>query len=148
MRRSYLISYDIRSPKRWRQVFKIMNGYGEWWQYSVFFATLKDIDRVRMQSALEEQMNLKEDQCLIHELGNDPVAQPKKDGQEQPPRQPTDDEKRHRRIVLALSWLSVECQNGAPHCVLPENIIDVLRDILRTRNSPLSSEEIDAWVKD
>ena len=69
MRRCYLVCYDIRNPKRWRQVFKIMNGFGEHWQYSVFFCVLKEIDRVRMQSRLEEQMNLKEDQCVIVDLG-------------------------------------------------------------------------------
>lgn len=32
----YIVTYDIRDPKRWRRVFKIMNGYGEWVQLSVF----------------------------------------------------------------------------------------------------------------
>lgn len=74
MRRCYLVSYDITSPKRWRKVFKTMKGYGEHWQYSVFFCILKDIDRVRMQSALEEHMNLKEDQTIIIDLGPDEKA--------------------------------------------------------------------------
>lgn len=71
MRRCYLVSYDICNQKRWRKVFKIMNGHGEHWQYSVFFCVLKDIDRVRMQSQLEECMNLTEDQCVIVDLGPD-----------------------------------------------------------------------------
>jgi len=71
MRRCYLVSYDIRSPKRWRQVFKICKGHGEHWQFSVFFCVLKDIDRVRLQSQLEQVMNLKEDQALILDLGPD-----------------------------------------------------------------------------
>lgn len=71
MRRCYLVCYDIRAPKRWRQVFKIMKGHGEHWQYSVFFCTLRDIDRVRMQTALEEAMNLHEDQAVIIDLGPD-----------------------------------------------------------------------------
>lgn len=75
MRRCYLVCYDIRNQKRWRQVFKIMNGHGEHWQYSVFFCVLKEIDRVRMQSRLEEAMNLKEDQLVIIDLGpNEDVA--------------------------------------------------------------------------
>jgi CRISPR-associated protein Cas2 len=69
MRRCYLVCYDIRNQKRWRQIFKIMNGHGEHWQYSVFFCVLKEIDRVRMQSRLEEAMNLKEDQLVIIDLG-------------------------------------------------------------------------------
>jgi CRISPR-associated protein Cas2 len=71
MRRSYLVSYDIRSPKRWRQVFKIMKGHGEHWQFSVFFCILKPIDRVRMQTQLESAMNLNEDQTMIIDLGPD-----------------------------------------------------------------------------
>lgn len=69
MRRCYLVCYDIRNPKRLRRVHKILKGYGEAWQFSVFFCVLKDIDRVRLQSDLEEQMNLKEDQTMILELG-------------------------------------------------------------------------------
>jgi CRISPR-associated protein Cas2 len=74
MRRSYLVCYDIRNQKRWRKIFKIMNGHGEHWQYSVFFCVLKEIDRVRMQGQLEEHMNLKEDQCVIVDLGPDEVV--------------------------------------------------------------------------
>jgi len=74
MRRCYLVSYDIRSPKRWRRVYKILKGHGEHWQYSVFFCILREIDRVRMQSALEEQLNLAEDQCFILDLGPDEQA--------------------------------------------------------------------------
>jgi CRISPR-associated protein Cas2 len=69
MRRCYLVCYDIRNPKRWRQVFKIMKGHGEHWQLSVFFCVLKPIDRVRMQTQLEEVMNLKDDQAMIIDLG-------------------------------------------------------------------------------
>ena len=71
MRRCYLVCYDIRDPKRWRQVFKTMKGHGEHWQLSVFCCVLKDIDRVRMQSQLEEAMNLKVDQTMIIDLGPD-----------------------------------------------------------------------------
>jgi CRISPR-associated protein Cas2 len=71
MRRCFLVTYDIREPKRWRLVFKAMKGFGEHWQYSVFFCVLKDVDRVRMQRELEEAMNLKEDQALILDLGPD-----------------------------------------------------------------------------
>lgn len=74
MRRCYLVCYDIREPKRLRHVHKVMKGYGEPWQYSVFFCVLRDIDRVRMQSDLENEMNLKEDQALILELGEDETA--------------------------------------------------------------------------
>ena len=69
MRRCYLVCYDIRDAKRLRRVFKTMKGYGEHWQFSIFFCVLKDIDRVRMQTDLEAEMNLKEDQVLVVDLG-------------------------------------------------------------------------------
>ena len=69
MRRCYLVCYDIRDPKRLRRVHRVLRGYGEAWQFSVFFCVLKDIDRVRLQTDLEEQMNQKEDQTMILDLG-------------------------------------------------------------------------------
>lgn len=69
MRRCYLVCYDIREPKRLRRVHKLMKAFGEAWQYSVFYCTLKAIDRVRMENALREILNLKQDQVLILDLG-------------------------------------------------------------------------------
>ncbi len=69
MRRCFLVCYDIRDPKRLRRVHKVLKGYGEAWQFSIFFCVLKDIDRVRLQTDLEEQMNQKEDQVMILDLG-------------------------------------------------------------------------------
>jgi len=46
-----------------------MKGYGEHWQFSIFFCILKDIDRVRLQSNLEEEINLREDQVIIINMG-------------------------------------------------------------------------------
>jgi len=71
MRRCYLVCYDIRAPRRLYRVHKVMKGFGEPWQYSVFFCVLKMIDRVRMQSALEAEMNLAQDKVLILDLGED-----------------------------------------------------------------------------
>ncbi len=69
MRRCYLVCYDIRDPKRLRCVHRVVRGYGESWQFSVFFCVLRDIDRVRLQNDLENQMNQKEDQVMILDLG-------------------------------------------------------------------------------
>lgn len=71
MRRCFLVCYDIRDPKRLRQVHKICKGYGESWQYSIFFCVIKAIDRVRLQTELEGVMNMREDQILIIDLGSD-----------------------------------------------------------------------------
>jgi CRISPR-associated protein Cas2 len=70
MRRSYLVCYDVRDPKRLRQTHRLMKAYGEPWQYSVFYCTLKAIDRVRLENALREILNLQRDQVLIVDLGS------------------------------------------------------------------------------
>ena len=74
MKRCYLVCYDISDPKRLRQVFRICKGYGEHWQYSVFFCALKDLDRVQLQAELEEVIHDKEDQILVMDLGSDEVS--------------------------------------------------------------------------
>lgn len=74
MRRCYLVCYDIRDDKRLRKVHKLMKAYGEPWQYSVFYCTLKAIDRVRLENAMRELLNLKEDQLLIVDLGGNEDA--------------------------------------------------------------------------
>jgi CRISPR-associated protein Cas2 len=48
-----------------------MKGYGEHWQYSVFFCVLRDIDRARMESELADILNLRTDQCILIDLGAD-----------------------------------------------------------------------------
>ena len=75
MRRCYLVCYDIRNPNRLRRVHRVLRGYGEVWQYSVFYCVLTDIDRVRLESDLKHQMNLKDDRAVIIDMGsNDKTA--------------------------------------------------------------------------
>lgn len=69
MRRCYLVCYDVREPKRLRRIHRLLKAYGEPWQYSVFYCTLKAIDRVRLENAARELLNMKEDQLLIMDLG-------------------------------------------------------------------------------
>lgn len=69
MQRCFLVCYDIREPKRLYRIHKVMKGYGEPWQYSVFFCRLKEIDRLRMESDLIEEINQKEDRVFIIDLG-------------------------------------------------------------------------------
>ncbi|OQW34300.1 MAG: CRISPR-associated endonuclease Cas2 [Nitrospira sp. SG-bin1] len=49
----YLISYDIREPRRWRGVFKLLKGYGQHLQYSIFRCRLtkRQMERLRWELA-------------------------------------------------------------------------------------------------
>lgn len=71
MRRCFLVCYDISDAKRLRRIHKLMKGFGESWQYSIFFCVLKDKDRVRMQMMIEEEINQHEDRVMFLELGTD-----------------------------------------------------------------------------
>ena len=69
MEHLYVITYDISHPKRWRAIFGIMEGYGEWLQLSVFQCRLSRMRLVQLEAALAEAMNQKEDHVLIMDLG-------------------------------------------------------------------------------
>ena len=68
--RLYVVSYDIRDPKRWRRVFKLMHGYGEWLQLSVFQCRLSRRRQVELVAALSELIHHKEDHVLLLDLGD------------------------------------------------------------------------------
>ena len=94
---------------------------------------------------------------LDHRLADEKVSQEKG----KPERDPTDEERRDRRILLALSWLSVESApkdndpykafviaSGKNDCQSKRNekVICVLRQILEKRG--VHGTELDNWIKD
>ncbi|MBK9168572.1 MAG: CRISPR-associated endonuclease Cas2 [Bryobacterales bacterium] len=69
MRTSYLVCYDICEDKRLRRVFKIMRGYGDHLQYSVFECQLTQTDLIRLRAELARVIHHDEDQVLFVNLG-------------------------------------------------------------------------------
>jgi CRISPR-associated protein Cas2 len=69
MRRVCIVSYDISDPKRWRQVYRTMRGFGEHLQLSVFSCDLTPAQRITMIAALEGAIDRTEDQILVIDLG-------------------------------------------------------------------------------
>lgn len=69
MRNRYLVCYDVCDPKRLERTYKKMNGFGEPVQYSVFICDLSPKERVLIEEALTEILNLKEDRVLIVDTG-------------------------------------------------------------------------------
>lgn len=65
----YIITYDIRDPKRWRRVFRIMKGYGEWLQLSVFQCRLSRKKHAELIALLDGIIHHSEDHILIMNLG-------------------------------------------------------------------------------
>lgn len=68
-RRRYLIAYDIADPKRLRQVIKVMEGYGERLQYSVFLCDLSGVERAGWEADIRSVLNLARDSVVCIDLG-------------------------------------------------------------------------------
>lgn len=69
MRNRYIVAYDVSDPARLRRVHRKMNGFGDALQYSVFACDLSAKERVLLEEALTELINLKEDRVLMIDLG-------------------------------------------------------------------------------
>ena len=65
----YIVTYDIGDQKRWRAVFRLMNGYGEWVQLSVFQCRLSRKRHAEMLATLDEIVNQKDDHVVIIDVG-------------------------------------------------------------------------------
>lgn len=70
MSRLYLISYDIREPKRLRRVYRTMRGFGEHTQYSIFVCALTPTRRALLEGRLAAIIR-GDDQVLFVDLGPD-----------------------------------------------------------------------------
>jgi CRISPR-associated protein Cas2 len=60
----YMVCYDIRCPKRWRKVYKLLQGYGESVQYSIFRCWLSLRQREKMRWELEKILTI-DDRLLL-----------------------------------------------------------------------------------
>ena len=67
--RLYIVTYDISSPRRWRRIFKLMHGYGDWLQLSVFQCRLTAKRRVELIAAVNDLIHHREDHVLLLDLG-------------------------------------------------------------------------------
>ena len=70
MRRFFLVSYDISNDKRLRRMFRLLRGYGEHIQYSVFLCQLTDKDKAVLLERIKDTIHHKEDQVLLIPLGS------------------------------------------------------------------------------
>jgi CRISPR-associated protein Cas2 len=69
MRQTYIVSYDIGDPKRLRKVYRLMRGYGEHVQLSVFRCDLTHRSLVELRARLVGIIHHAEDQVLFVDVG-------------------------------------------------------------------------------
>lgn len=73
----YIVAYDVSDQKRWRRVFKLMHGYGEWLQLSVFQCRLSRRRHAEMIQLLDGIIHHKEDHIVTMEVGPADSIRPK-----------------------------------------------------------------------
>lgn len=69
MRQRYIVTYDIADQRRLRLVFKLLKGFGEHLQLSVFRCDLTAMRLAQMKAALIDIIHAQEDQVLIVDVG-------------------------------------------------------------------------------
>jgi CRISPR-associated protein Cas2 len=69
-RRRYVVAYDIREPKRLRQVHSAMKAFGYPLQYSVFVCDLDGMEKVSLREVIGKLMHHREDSLAIIDLGD------------------------------------------------------------------------------
>jgi CRISPR-associated protein Cas2 len=66
----FIVAYDISDRRRWRRVFRTLQGYGEWLQLSVFQCRLTARRRVELESRLRALVKAGEDHLLLIDVGS------------------------------------------------------------------------------
>lgn len=69
MRQTFIVSYDISDPKRLRRVYRLMRGWGDHIQFSVFRCELNPRELVELRAGLAAIIHNGEDQVLFVDVG-------------------------------------------------------------------------------
>lgn len=69
MRKAYIVTYDISDTRRREVVFRILRGFGDHLQYSVFRCELSGSELVRLRGRLIDAIHAHEDQVLFADVG-------------------------------------------------------------------------------
>ena len=65
----FIVAYDIADQRRWRKVFKLMNGYGVWVQLSVFQCRMNRRRQVELVAHLDRLIDHKDDHVVLVDIG-------------------------------------------------------------------------------
>lgn len=69
MRHAFIVTYDVRDPKRLRRVYRVMRGFGRHLQLSVFHCELDASRRVELVARLRKEIHAEQDQVLFVDIG-------------------------------------------------------------------------------
>jgi CRISPR-associated protein Cas2 len=77
MEHLYIVTYDIREPRRWRKVYQAMHAFGERLQLSVFQCRLGKERVLRLEDVLKRLVDQQEDHVVILDLGPAETVKPR-----------------------------------------------------------------------
>jgi CRISPR-associated protein Cas2 len=66
----YLVAYDIADPKRWRRVFRVMEGFGDWLQLSIFQCRLSRQRHAELVALLDGIIHHDDDHVILVDIGS------------------------------------------------------------------------------
>ena len=64
----YIVAYDIPNDKRRTKLHKMLCGFGDWTQYSLFECYLNERDLVRLRAKLDDLIEPDEDSVRLYPL--------------------------------------------------------------------------------
>jgi CRISPR-associated protein Cas2 len=64
----YVVAYDIPDDKRRTQVHKILKGFGQWTEFSLFECFLTKKELLQMRAKLDKHLDPQEDRVRIYTL--------------------------------------------------------------------------------
>lgn len=73
----YIVTYDIADERRWRAIFRLMHGYGEWLQLSVFQCRLTRARAIELEARLTATLHAGDDHVMIVDVGPAEGVRPK-----------------------------------------------------------------------
>lgn len=73
----YIVTYDVADDKRWRRLFRLMHGYGEWLQLSVFQCRMTRARQIELVQRIEAILHREEDHLLMLDIGPAENVQPR-----------------------------------------------------------------------
>ncbi len=65
----YIVAYDIADQKRWRRVFRLMKGFGDWLQFSVFQCRLSARRHAELVALLDGVIHHADDHVVFMDIG-------------------------------------------------------------------------------
>ena len=73
----YFVVYDIADNKRWRKIYRMMQGYGEWVQLSVFQCRLSSTRHAQLLADCDGLMHHNDDHIVIIDVGTAEWLEPR-----------------------------------------------------------------------